>query len=88
MTANRLSEAYVAYNASAWGSASVTKSDSTIFGSLTRALWVGGAGDVAVRMADGSTPTYSAVPAGTLLPFQVDKVLSTGTTATLIIAVF
>lgn len=88
MTANRLAEAFKAYNASAWGSLTVTKSDVTIFPSLTRGLWVGGAGDVAVRMADGTTPTYSAVPAGTLLPYQVDQVLSTGTTATLIVAVF
>ena len=71
--------------ASAYGAAAVTKSDSTVI-PTTRGLYVGGAGDVAVRHANGDLVTYSAVPAGTDLAIQVDKVLSTGTTATLIIA--
>lgn len=63
----------------------VTKSDSTVL-STTRALYVGGAGDVAVTMRDGSVVTFSAVPAGTFLPLRVTKVMSTNTTATLILA--
>ena len=64
------------------GGFAVTKSDSTIFSQPTRALWVGGAGDVAVKYIDGSTDTIQAVAAGTLLPIRVTQVLSTGTTAT------
>lgn len=65
----------------------VTPSDSTVFSSTHRALYIGGAGDVTVRMVrDGSQLTFSAVPVGTLLPVSVDKVLATGTTATLILA--
>jgi hypothetical protein len=48
-----------------------------------RALYVGGAGDVAVRMvADGAVLTLKGVPGGTLLPIQVDRVMATNTTAT------
>lgn len=86
--ANKQSEAYQAYNASAWGSFTITKSDSTILSPNCRALYVGGAGDVAVRMLDGSTPTFSGVLAGTILPIQVDKVLSAGTTATLMLGLY
>jgi hypothetical protein len=55
----------------------------------TRALYVGGTGNVAVRMVgDQTTPIFSAVPAGAILPIRVDKVLSTGTTATSIVGIF
>lgn len=47
----------------------------------TRALFVGLAGDVTVRMAGGGVVTLANVPAGTLLPIRVDRVLATGTTA-------
>jgi len=53
----------------------------------TRGLYVGGAGDVAVTMAeDGNNVTFVGVLAGSILPVQVTKVLSTGTTATNIVA--
>src|SRR4051812_10708613 len=60
----------------------VTKSDSTVFSQPTRGLWVGGTGDVAVRMLDQTTVTFTAVPSGVMLNIRVDKVLSTGTSAT------
>lgn len=65
----------------------VTKSDSTVFSPPTRRLWIGGTGDVAVLMQQDTVPvTYSAVPVG-WLDVSVTKVMSTGTTATLIIGV-
>jgi hypothetical protein len=70
----------------AFKAVAVTKSDATIL-EKTRALYIGGTGDVAVRMADGSAVTFSAVPVG-ILPIQVDQVKSTGTTATLILALY
>lgn len=72
----------------ATGGFSVTKSDATVFAQPTRSLWVGGAGDVAVRMLDGTTPIFTGVLAGALLPVRVDKVLSTGTTATNIVGLY
>lgn len=71
----------------ATGGAAVTKSDSTDLG-VTRALWVGGAGDLAVQFVDtATTVTLTGVPAGTLLPIQVSKVMA-ATTATSITALY
>lgn len=64
----------------------VTKSDSTILEGV-RGLYVGGTGDVAVVTRDrASSVVFSAVPVGTILPIEAAQVLSTGTTATLILA--
>jgi len=60
----------------------VTKSDSTVFAQPTRAVWVGGGGNLAVTYLDGTTDTLLAVPTGTLLPIRVTQVLATLTTAT------
>lgn len=64
----------------AYDAVAVTKSDATVF-PVTRGLYVGVTGDVAVRMASGATVTFKAASAGEH-PWQVDMVLSTGTTAT------
>lgn len=50
-----------------------------------RSLWVGGAGTLKVDMLNGNTVTFSGILAGTLLPIQVKRVYSTGTSATLIL---
>lgn len=69
------------------GLVSVTPADGAdLIPRLTRCLWVGGAGNVAVITADGDTVTIVGVPAGTLLPIMVSRVLSTNTTATNILA--
>lgn len=68
---------------SAAGSVTVTPSDTTVFDPPGRGLYVGVTGNVAVRMAgDESTPIFVGAQAGTVLSICVDKVLSTGTTAT------
>lgn len=64
------------------GGFAVTKSDVTIFAQPTRAVWVGGVGDLAVTYLDGTTDILQAVPAGTMLNIRVTQVLSTGTSAT------
>lgn len=65
----------------------VTKDDATLVN--CRALYVGGTGDVAIVDYHGGTAvTLSAVPAGTLLPIACRKVMSTNTTATLIVALY
>jgi len=64
----------------------VTPSDSTIF-PTTRGLYVGGAGNINVRMAeDDNIVLFTAVQVGTILPVQVTQVLATSTTATSIVA--
>lgn len=68
----------------------ITPHDSNLIvdvtGITTRALYIGGAGDVNVITAAGDTVLFSAVPAGFVLPIQVQSVKSTSTTATLIVA--
>jgi hypothetical protein len=74
--------------APAYRGAAVTKSDATIL-PATRGLWVGGAGNVAVVFAgDTAAVTLEGVAAGTLLPIQVTKVMSTNTSATLMVALW
>lgn len=53
----------------------------------SRALWVGGAGNLALTFANGSSATLLNVPVG-LYPFSVVLVASAGTTATNIVALF
>ena len=65
----------------------VTKSDSTTFGSNTIGLYVGGTGDVTLTV-NGANIVFIAVPVGTILPVSFTKVMSTGTTATLMTALY
>lgn len=75
------------FTAPATRAAAVTPSDSTILNA--RALYVGGAGNVAVMPLEGSTAvTFTAVPAGTILPVSCARVMSTNTTATAIVALY
>lgn len=59
----------------------VVTSDTNDLVAVTRAIYVGGGGDLRVRMAGGGIVTLANVSAGTLLPIRVDRVLATGTTA-------
>jgi hypothetical protein len=73
--------------APATSAVAVTPSDTTVI-PKTRGLYIGGAGAVAVLMNDGTQATFSAVPAGVILDISVQKVLATGTVATLILALY
>lgn len=71
-----------------WG-AVVTPSDTDTFASPVN-IYVGGAGVVTAVPAilgTGGSGVAVTVPAGGYLPFRTVKVLSTGTTATLLVAV-
>ena len=82
MAASRTADATV----SAHGAVAVTPSDATIF-PVTRALYIGVAGNLAVRMADGQEVTFVSVANG-IFAVQVDMVKSTGTAATDIFALY
>lgn len=71
-----------------WDAAAVTPHDTNELARCTRALWVGGAGDLQVRMLSGAVVTLVAVPAGTRIDLAVVGVNDTGTDATLIVALF
>lgn len=64
----------------------VAPSDTTPVGP-TLGLYVGGTGNVTVRMVDGSIVQFQAVPTGAILPVRVDRVTA-ATTATLIVALW
>lgn len=67
----------------------VTPHDDNDLASNAKALYVGGAGAVAVIAAgDTEAVTFAGVPAGTILPVQVKRVLDTGTDATGIVALY
>ena len=67
----------------------VTPSDSVnLAGGDTIGLYVGGAGNVSVVMANGQSRTITALSAGIIHPISVKRVNATGTTATSIMAVY
>lgn len=62
----------------------VTPSDSTVVD--FRGLYVGGAGNVAIKGKPGGTAvTFVGVLAGSVLPVRCTRVMSTNTTATSIV---
>ena len=66
----------------------ISPSDDDELATVSRALFVGGAGDVAVVMLSGDAVTYAGVTAGSFLPIRVKQVKATGTTATLILNLY
>ncbi|MDE3028262.1 MAG: hypothetical protein KGH84_07675 [Paracoccaceae bacterium] len=66
----------------------VTPSDTASLTVTTRALYVGQSGDVALLTAGGQSVTFTAVPAGSILPLRAAKILATGTTAGAILALW
>ena len=67
------------------GGVAVTPSDATPVNAS--ALWIGGTGNLVVTMQDGQILTFTAVPAGVLLPISVSRVRA-ATTATNIVALY
>jgi hypothetical protein len=49
---------------------------------VTRAIYVGGVGDLRIKTMNGETVTFSAVPTGTTLNIRAVVVLNQGTDAT------
>lgn len=67
--------------------ADVTKSDSTVVD--CEGFYVGGAGNVAiVPKGGGAAVTLTAIIPGTLYPIACQKIMSTNTSATAIVALY
>ena len=67
--------------------ANITPHDTNTLTYASRALYIGGAGNVTVVM-NGASVLFAGLGAGTILPIRTDKVMSTGTTATNIVALY
>ncbi len=76
------------YLGTAESAVAVTPSDSTAFSVPTKYLYVGGAGNVTLIDAAGNSVLFQTVPAGAIIPIACTKVMSTGTAATKIVAMF
>jgi len=63
----------------------ITPSNTLGLPQMITGLYVGVTGDVTVGLSDGTFATFTAVPAGAILPVQVKRVMSTGTTATFLV---
>lgn len=68
--------------------AAVTPNDGTDLAYVTRALWIGGAGNLKVTLLDGSAVTLNGCAAGQVVPVRAARVWATGTTATNIVALY
>lgn len=68
--------------------AAVTPHDTNDLTFTTKAIFVGGAGNLKVKTLVGNDVTFTGVTAGTVLQIHAQRVYSTGTTATNIVAMF
>ena len=67
----------------------VTPNDSTdLTYSTCRAIYVGGAGNIALVDGAGTTVTFTGVTAGSILPVQTARINATGTTAASLVALY
>jgi hypothetical protein len=68
--------------------AAIVPDDATALSHVTRALYVGGGGTLALRLFGGDAVTLVDVPAGTLIPLRASHVYATGTNATAIVGLW
>jgi hypothetical protein len=68
--------------------AAITTSDTVSLTGITRAVYVGGAGNITAIMSNGDAVLFTAVPVGTMLPIRCTRINATATTATLLIAMY
>jgi len=89
MPTNNFAQNDNATQAPATNAFAITPNDSTQLTFTTRALYVGGAGNVVVRLSgDTANVTLVGVVAGTILPIRAILVAATSTTATNIIGLY
>jgi|TARA_B110000908_G_scaffold163200_1_gene209524 hypothetical protein len=80
--ADKFSEYTSGLSSPIFGGFDITPDDATDLVSLTRAIILEGAGDVAVILKNGDAITLPVLAVGVIYPVRVARVLATGTTAT------
>lgn len=66
----------------------ITASDSTDLANVTRAIYVGGGGNIALITAGGETVTITGALIGFVYHIRATRVLSTGTSATNLVGLY
>jgi hypothetical protein len=66
----------------------ITKSDADELTYVTRGIYIGGAGNINCIMANGETVLFTAMLVGVIYPLRIKQVLSTSTTATLMVGLY
>lgn len=69
------------------GAMTITPNDNTDI-SICRGIYIGGSGDLRVKMLDGTIVVFTSIAAGMVHPLSISRVYATGTTATGIVAVY
>ena len=86
--ADKFSSYSASLNSPAEDAFAITPHNTNDLANFTRAIWVGGTGDVKVDMVGSGTVTFTAVPAGYMLAVRASRVYATGTGATALIGVY
>ena len=68
--------------------AEIIPDDTAALGNVTRAIHVGGGGDLRVRMLGGEVVTLVGLQPGSMIPLRTRQVFATGTTATAIVGLW
>lgn len=68
--------------------AAITPDDATDLTATTRAIYVGGSGDMKVTTAGGNTVTFVGLVVGTILPIRATRVWDDSTDATNLVALW
>lgn len=84
VAAQRLGHPYLGLMGPAEGAAAITTSDSAELTYVTRAIYVGTAGDLHVVMDDGSEVTFSGMAGGVIYPLRVRQVFTDSTATDLV----
>lgn len=66
----------------------ITTSNSEDLPNVTRAIYVGGSGDIKVTTDGNKTVIFKGAQQGTILPIRVKKVFATGTDATFLVGLY
>lgn len=68
--------------------AAITTSNTVSLTGITRAVYVGGTGNITAVMSNGDVVLFTAVPVGTVLPIRCTRINATATTATALVAMY
>jgi hypothetical protein len=67
----------------------ITPSDTAELPNVTRAIYIGSAGNLTARLADDTAAvTFNGLPAGSMLPIRVRQIFASETTAGMVLVGF